>query len=190
PAAIPLTVIDFAPATGSNDIGTTYRPKVTFSRAIDTSTLNANDFYATDTTGTKLAATIVPSDDGTYAWLFFSRPMAGASTITVTVDGSKIQAADGSLLDAADTGTPGSKLTFSFSTVSESFVPGTTLSGIVADPGPDLKPNTVDDVKAGPDGVLMTGDDIYLKPIANAKVYILGHEDQVVYTDAQGRFSF
>jgi len=80
-----------------------------------------------------VAATIVPSDDGTYAWLFFTKPMPGASMIKVTVDGSTIRAADGTLVDAAGTGTPGSKLTFSFTTVSESFVPGTTLSGIVAD---------------------------------------------------------
>ena len=65
-------------------------------------------------------------------------------------------------------------LTETFTTVSTANVPSTSLSGIVADPGPDLKPETLDDVKAGPDGVLMTGDDIYLLPIAGATVYILG----------------
>jgi hypothetical protein len=189
PAAPPVAVTDSAPADGATDIGATYRPKITFSAPIDVSTLSANDFYATDTTGTRLAATIVPSSDHTYAWLFLTNPMPGASTITVTVDGSMIHSANGAPIDAARTGTAGSVLTFSFSTVSESFVPGTTITGIVADPGPDLKPETVDDVKAGPDGVLMTGDDVYLLPIANVKVYILGHEDQAVYTDAQGRFT-
>ena len=144
-------------------------------------------FFATDTTGAKLPATIVPADDGTYAWLFLTSAMPGASTITVTLDGAGIHAAGGALLDAAGAGTAGSKLTYHFRTVSQSFVPGTTITGIVADPGPDLTPGTVDDVAAGPDGTLMTGDDIYKLPIANAKVYILGHEDQAVYTDAQGR---
>ena len=108
-----------------------------------------------------VTATIVPSDDGTYAWLFFTNALPGTSTITVTVDGSTIRTATGAHIDAAGTGTVGSKLTFNFTTVSESFVPGTTITGIVADPGPDLTPNTPDDVQAGPDGVLMTGDDVY-----------------------------
>lgn len=189
PTAIPLTVTEFSPANRSADVGSTQRPKVTFSRAILRTSLRADNFYATDTTGTKLLAHVVFSDDNMSAWLFFTSPMPGASTVTVTVDGSTIQAADGSQLDAAGTGTPGSKLTFNFSTVSLASLPGTSLTGRLADPGPDLKPNTIDDVRRGPDGVLMTGDDVYLNPIANVRVYILGQEDQAVFTDAQGRFT-
>jgi hypothetical protein len=48
PAAIPLTVTTFTPTGGSTDIGVTYRPKITFLRAIDTSTLTADNFYATE----------------------------------------------------------------------------------------------------------------------------------------------
>jgi hypothetical protein len=103
---------------------------------------------------------------------------------------STFMAADGSLLDAADKGIPGSVLTSTFTTVSTTAVPGTTLSGIVADPGPDDKPGTRDDVRAGADGVLGTADDVYLRPIQGVKVYIIGEENQAVYTDAQGRFSF
>jgi hypothetical protein len=189
-AAIPLQVSSMAPAAGTADVGVTFRPKVVFSRAVDTTTLNSNDFYATDTTGATIPATIVPSDDGTYAWLFFTNPLPGASAITLTVNGATIKAADGSLLDAADNGTPGSVLTSRFTTVSEAAVPGTTLSGIIADPGPDDKPMTRDDVRAGADGVLGTADDVYLRPVQGVKVYILGQESQAVNTDAQGRFSF
>ena len=189
-AVIPLMVDNVLPMDGSTDIGVTYRPKVTFSRAIDPTTLNAADFYATDPAGDKLPATIVPSDDGTYAWLFFSSPLPGASAITLIVDGSGIKAADGTELDAAMDGTPGSKLTETFTTVSVANVPGTSLTGIVADPGPDFKPMTRDDFRSGPDGVAGTADDIYLHPIAGALVYILGEQDQAVVSDAQGRFSF
>jgi hypothetical protein len=189
-AAIPLVVSTVTPDDGTTDVGVTFRPKVTFSRAIDPTTLNSSDFYATDPAGNKLPANIVPSADGTYAWLFFHSPMPGASTITLTVDGSGIRAADGSLLDAAGTGTPGSKLTTTFTTVSLTSIPGTSLSGIVADPGPDLKPMTRDDVRNGPDNVLGTADDVYLLPIAGAKVYIIGLENQAVFTDAHGRFHF
>jgi membrane-associated phospholipid phosphatase/sugar lactone lactonase YvrE len=189
PTAIPLTVTSLTPASGSSDVGVTFRPTVTFSRPIDTRTLNGSNFHATDTTGAVVPATVVPSDDGTFAWLFFTNPLPGASTITITVDGSTIKAADGSLLDAAGSGTPGSKLAQQFTTVSTAAVPGTTLSGIVADAGPDGKPGTTDDVKPGPDGVLMTADDIYLHPIAGATVYILGQQGQAVISGPDGSFS-
>src|SRR5207253_1053141 len=68
-------------------------------------------------------------------------------------------------------------------------VAGTTLLGIVVDPGPDDKPMTRDDARQGTDGVLGTADDVYLNPIGKAKVYILGHEDQAVLTDGSGAFS-
>ncbi len=187
--AIPLTVTSLTPASGTSDEGVTFRPVVTFSRPIDPSTLNSSNFYATDTTGAIIPATVVPSDDGTFAWLFFTNPLPGASTITLTVNGSSIEAADGSLLDAAGTGTPGSTLTQQFTTVGTTAVPGTTISGIVADPGPDDKPETTDDVKSGPDGILMTADDIYLNPIAGATVYILGEEQDAVISGADGSFS-
>ena len=132
----------------------------------------------------------MPSDDGTYAWLFFTNPMPGGSTITLTVDGSTIKAADGSLLDAADDGTPGSILTQSFTTVSTAPVAGTTLSGIVADPGPDDQPGTRDNVRVGPSGILGAADTNYLRPIQGVEVYIIGEESQAVYTNAQGQFSF
>src|SRR4029077_21031720 len=125
-----------------------------------------------------------------FAWLFFAGPMPGASVITVTVEGATIRAADGALLDAADTGTPASKLASAFTTVSLTDLPNTSLSGIVADPGPDLKPGTFDDVRVGPDGVLMTADDVYLNPLAGVKVYLLGQESQFVLTGPDGRFHF
>ena len=46
-----LTLSSVAPADGSVDVGVTFRPKVIFSRPIDTSTLTASDFYLTDSTG-------------------------------------------------------------------------------------------------------------------------------------------
>jgi hypothetical protein len=187
-AAIPLQIIAHAPVRGARDVGSTFHPKITFARPIDPATLNAGNFFATDTTGAKLPANIVVSNDGSFAWLFFHNPMPGSSTISVTVDGSAIQAADGALLDAAGDGVPGSKLQFQFSTVSLTGIPGTTISGVVADPGPDLMPMTIDDVRAGADGVLNTLDDVYLNPLAGVKVWVLGLEAQAVYTDAQGRF--
>src|SRR5262249_9331844 len=142
------------PMMGASDIGVTYRPKITFSRAVDPATLTSGSFYATDSTGAVIAATITPIDGGTGAWLLFSDPLPGASTITLHVNGDEIKAqGDGALLDAAGTGTPGTDLTETFTTVSTTGVPGTTISGIVVDPGPDDTPMTVDDVKYAPDGV-------------------------------------
>lgn len=189
-APVPLTIASVSPTPGSDDVGSTYRPKIVFSRPIDGSTLSGNNFYATDTTGGRLAATIVPAEDGSFAWLFLTNPMPGASTITVHVDGSSIRAADGTALDADGDGAPGGEWTYSFQTVSLAPLAGTTLSGLVFDPGDDLKPFTFDDVRAGDDLTLMTADDRYLRPLAGVKVYVLGLESQFVLTDAQGRFHF
>src|SRR5581483_8695241 len=80
-AAIPLTVTDWTPMDGAGDIGVTYRPEIFFSRPIDTSTLTSANFYATDASGAVLPSTVVPSDDGTYAWLFFASALPGGSVI-------------------------------------------------------------------------------------------------------------
>ncbi len=48
PALPPLTVTDVTPIAGAVDVGVTYRPKVTFSRAIDPATLTSASFFATD----------------------------------------------------------------------------------------------------------------------------------------------
>jgi hypothetical protein len=189
PTAIPLTVTSITPSAGSSDVGATFRPEVFFSRPIDPTTLNSSNFYATDSTRYVIPATIVPSDDGMSAWLFFTNPLPSSSTITLTVNGSTINASDGGLLDAADNGTPGSTLTSTFATVSVTPVPGTSITGIVADPGPDGQPGTRDDVRAGASGILGTADDIYLNPIAGATVYILGLEDQAVTSGADGSFT-
>src|SRR5262249_4584262 len=149
-----LKVSSFTPSDGSDDVGVTYRPEVFFSRPIDVSTLSSDNFYATDPSGSKLPATIAPAADGSFAWLFFTSPIPGGSTITMHVDGSTLSASDGSLLDAAGDGTPGGEKTWSYSTVSLAGIPGTSLIGTLADPGPDLKPGTIDDVRRGPDGVL------------------------------------
>ena len=185
-----LTIAGLSPTDGSTDVGSTFRPKLVFSRAVNTATLTGDSFYATGPDGGKVPASIVPAADGTYAWLFFNSPLPGGSLITLHVVGSSIRgASDGSFLDAAGSGHAGSSLTTSFTTVSLSSVVGTKLVGRVVDPGPDLVPMTFDDVRRGPDGILHTADDVYLNPIANAKVTILG-TGQVVYTDATGYFEF
>lgn len=117
--------------------------------------------------------------------------MPGASTITVQVgnDSSPIRAApDNSPLDADSDGEPGGVFEYQFTTVSLAKLPGTSLIGVLADPGPDLKPGTIDDVQRGPDNLLMTADDVYLSPIAGATIFILGLEHEPVITDANGRF--
>jgi PAP2 superfamily/Bacterial Ig-like domain len=189
PSLIPLTVTNVMPVMGAQDVGVTYRPEIMFSRPIDISTLTSASFYATDSTGAVLPATIVPTADATAAWLFFNNPMPGGSTITLHVQGEKIKGKDGTLLDAAENGTPGSDLSESFTTVSTAAVPGTTITGKVVDTGPDGTPMTPDDVKAAADGLADYANDTWKLPIASVKVFVLGHEDQAVYTDASGNFT-
>ncbi|HEY2253375.1 MAG TPA: Ig-like domain-containing protein, partial [Planctomycetaceae bacterium] len=187
---VPFDISNFTPLDGADDVGATYKPQVFFSRPVNTASLNSNNFYATGPDGTKLAANIVPADDGTFAWLFFTQPMPGSSKITIHLDGSTIlAAADGAALDADGNGSAGGLFTFSFSTVSLMPLVGTSLSGKVLDVGPDLKPMTFDDIRVGPDQVMHTADDVYLLPIAGAKVSILG-TTEVAFTDASGNFHF
>ncbi|MGE3820136.1 MAG: choice-of-anchor D domain-containing protein, partial [Isosphaeraceae bacterium] len=185
-----LSLTSVEPRDGSLDVGATFRPRLVFSRPVDPATLGGGAVTAT-AAGQALGLTVTPSDDGASAWVFFDRPLPDAAQVTLRVDGSKIRgAADGVPLDADSDGVPGGLLVSRFTSVSLSPLPGTSLSGVVVDPGPDLVPGTVDDVRSGPDGVLMTADDVYLRPIAGARVFILGRESEVVVTDAQGRFRF
>jgi hypothetical protein len=188
--AIPFQITRFTPADGALDVGSTFRPQVFFSRPIDPSSLTSDNFYATEPSGARLAAHIVPAGNGSFAWLFFSAPMPGAAMITVHLDGSTIRAADGTLLDADGDGSPGGVFSYTFSTVSLTLLSGTSLSGIVLDPGPDLRPMTFDDMRAGPDGILHTPDDLFLNRLAGVKVFIIGMEDQAVFTDVAGSFHF
>uniref|UniRef100_UPI003CF3B8E5 Ig-like domain-containing protein n=1 Tax=Massilia sp. TSP1-1-2 TaxID=2804649 RepID=UPI003CF3B8E5 len=186
-----FAVSGVTPGDGSADIGTTFRPQVHFTRAVNVATLNAQTFYATGPDGVKLDTTIVPALDGSFAWLFFNTPMPGGSSITLHLNGSAIRAAqDGLFLDADGDGANGGELSWSFSTVSTTSVAGTRLTGRVVDPGPDLQPMTFDDVRRGPDGVIHTPDDVFQLPIAHARVFIIGRPDLTTFTDANGNFSF
>lgn len=67
---IPFRINGITPSDGTRDVGSTYRPHIYFTRPVDVNTLNESNFYATDTTGTSIPATIVPAADGSFAWLF------------------------------------------------------------------------------------------------------------------------
>ena len=145
---LPLTIlprpVTLDPASGATQVGVTVRPKAMFRKPIDTSTLNSNNFYASFA-GQRLPATIVPSSDGTWAWLFFNPAMPNAAQVQVTVDGSTIRTRLGLPVDAAGVGVPGSMASFNFSTVSVAPLINTWVVGRIVDPGPDLVPRTADD---------------------------------------------
>jgi len=170
------------PASGSSEVGVTVRPKVIFPKPIMPSTLNSNNFYASFA-GRKLPARIVPANDGSFAWLFFETNMPNACQVQVTVDGATISVASGEILDADADSLPGGIFKFNFSTVSVTPIPGTAVSSRIVDPGPDLIPRTSDDVAPGANGF------DYLLPTAGVKVYVLGLEANVTYTDSYGRFT-
>jgi len=99
PPPINTRPVTIEPASGSQDVGVTVRPKVSFPRPIDVATINSNNFFASFA-GNRLPATIVPASNGTLAWLFFHQPMPNASQIQVTVDGSTLRTLTGLPLDA------------------------------------------------------------------------------------------
>ena len=183
-------VTSLTPDAGSTEIGVTYRPAVTFSRAFVAGDLNSSTFYATDTAGNVIPATVTPFAGNTGGWLLFQNPLPGSSTITLHLVGANIHAAaDGALLDPYGTNQPGITGVETFQTVATAAVPGTTIHGIVVDPGPDLTPMTPDDVKGGPQGLSYFPGDTWKLPIAGVKVYVLGDEQDAVFTDAKGNFT-
>lgn len=179
---IPTPPVTLEPASGASEVGVSVRPRVTFPRPVDVSTLNSNNFYASFA-GQKLPARIVPAGNGTFAWLFFQSNMPGASRIQITLDGSTILSALGAPLDADGDGQAGGVVRASFSTVSVAGIPNTLLSSRIVDPGPDLIPRTADDTRLGQGGFT------YLLPIRGAKVYVLGMESNFTFTDTNGQFT-
>ncbi len=188
--SVAFDLVDHLPVDGADEVGVTFHPQIFFSKPVDPTTLNADNFFASFG-GEKLPANIVPAGDGHFAWLFFEEPLPGSSRIQVTVDGSAIFAQDDrQALNADGSSEPGGVFSYDFTTVSRMPLVGTRLSGIVADPGPDRLLQTADDFDPGPDGMAGTEDDVFLLPIPGIKVYLLGLENDVRFTDAGGRFSF
>jgi hypothetical protein len=187
----PLTVTRATPTEGSDDVGVTYRPQVFFSRAVNPATLTADSFYATGPDGVRLASTLVPSQDGSFVWMFFRDALPSSSRITLHLNGNAIRAAaDGQALDGDVDGVAGGNADWAFTTVSTAAVTGTRLVGKVVDPGVDQLPMSFDDIRRGPDGVIHTADDVFLNPIAGARVFVIGRPDLVTTTDANGNFAF
>ena len=187
---VPFAVSAVTPGNGSVDIGVTYRPQIFFSSPVDPATLSSTNLAAS-VGGVALSPTIVPANDGSFAWLFFSdtNHMPPSSVVEITIDGSTIlPPGGGDSLDADNDGSPGGTKTYSFSTVSLAPLPNTTLAGVIVDPGPDKLPMTADDSNAGPDGIPHTPDDVFLLPIEGVSVHIIGLEADEVVTGADGTF--
>lgn len=184
----PFQITDLSPNDRETEVGATVHPLVQFNRAVDVTTLTEDSFYAITATGVKVAATIVPLNDNTGAWMFFDEPLPGATAIELILDGSLIQAADGAFLDADADGVDGGQAVHRFTTVALEGLETTTLVGRVVDPGDDLYMMTPDDFVSGPAGVTDYENHTYRNPIEGAEVYVLGRPDLKVLTDENGAF--
>jgi len=138
--ALPFIVTSVLPAEGADEVGSTFRPEVHFSRPVDPETLNPDTFFLTDAAGKKIAANVRLGEEGLKAWLFPDKPMPGSNTMMLNMLGDEIKALDGTPLDGDASGEDGGALSSSFTTVSTTAVPNTTISGFIVDPGNDLKP--------------------------------------------------
>lgn len=184
----PFVITETRPSNGEGDIGVTVKPEIFFSEAVDLSTLTSQSLSMSAGGGT-LSANIVPSDDGMFVWVFPSESVPGSSTVTVSVNGDLIRpAAGGTALDADGDGSPGGTLSFSYSTLSLQASFDTTLSGVIADPGPDGEPMTADDSGPGADGIVGTADDVALLPIQGVEISLLGLENSMTTTGADGSY--
>lgn len=166
-----LTLTGVEPRDGQQNVSVTFRPRITFNRPIDATTLTDQSFFVSTGGGT-ISSTIVPSTSNDFAWLFPTAGLPGNSRVTLTVDGNRIATTAGDLLDADGDGTPGGLARFSFTTGSTIPIMGTSLSGIARDPGPDRLPNTLDDAA-----------------LSGVEVFLLGRENDKRTTDFEGRFT-
>ena len=186
---VPFTITGHAPSDGMERVGVQARPRIDFSLPVDPTSLDSASLHAS-VGGETLPLTIVKSNGGRLAWLYAAGGLPGGAEIEVTVNGDLIRGPGGVALDADGDGVPGGVLNFTFRTASIVPLPGTTLSGRVLDVGPDFLPLTADDVAPGLDGKIGTDDDVFLNPVAGVPVFLLGLEDKVVHTDADGVFHF
>ncbi|MEM8914126.1 MAG: hypothetical protein AAGC97_20385, partial [Planctomycetota bacterium] len=146
----------------------------------------SSDNLFLSSSGQKLDANLVVSPSGNFVLVFPQSPLPSASTVSLTVDGSSILAADdGSPLDADNDGQAGGVFEATFQTLNTAPVAGTSLVGRIVSAGADSIPFTDDDFDAGPDQLRGTDDDVYLLPLANVEVSILGGS-QFTTTDADG----
>lgn len=184
----PFVITETRPSDGEGDIGVTVKPEIFFSEAVDPATLTSQSLNMS-AGGETLSTNIVPSDDGMFVWVFPSEPVPGSSTVSVSINGDLIRpAAGGTTLDADGDGSPGGTLSFSYSSVSLQASFGTTLSGVIADPGLDGKPMTADDLDPGADGTIGTADDVALLPIQGVEISLLGLENSITTTGADGSY--
>ena len=93
------------------------------------------------------------------------RPRA-ASQLLIRSDGTREKIPNSSAPCSVET----------FTTVSTAPVPATTLSGVLADPGPYDQPGTRDDYQTDPSGVYGSTATDYLRPIQGVQLYLLGME--------------
>ncbi len=188
-AAVPFRVASLTPSAYQADVGVTFRPMVTFTRAVDPATLTADSFYITDSAGQRVAASIAPLAGGAGAWLLPEGAMPGGSALTLHLDAALIRAADGAPLDISGTQASGTELLDPFTTVATATVPGTTITGLVVDPGPDNTALTPDDVSNPTGSSANFALNTWKLPLAGVRVFILGHESEAVLTDATGHFT-
>jgi Bacterial Ig-like domain/Bacterial Ig domain/LVIVD repeat len=189
-SGVPFALASFTPLDGADGVGAMVHPRINFSEPVNAASLTAANFFAT-AGGAAVPASIVVDPGGMYARLFLNGPMPSGSEVTITVDGSTILAkTGGAMLDADNDRVAGGVRHFGFTTVSTFALPGTMLSGRIADAGPDLVPLTADDTEPGPDGLLGTPDDILLLPLTDVKLFFRGLEGAPVSTIAGGSFLF
>ncbi|MEM8734731.1 MAG: dockerin type I domain-containing protein, partial [Planctomycetota bacterium] len=178
---VPFQLTNTFPASGQSSVGVTFKPSVQFASPVDPATVTPESVYLS-TGGVKLDVNAVVSDDGLQATIFPQANLPSSSTISLTVEGDRIQSPDGTVLDGNFNDQPGGLFRANFTTLNMAPIPNTAVVGRVISPGPDNLPFTADDSEPGEDGIRGTDDDVFLLPLAGVEVNLQGGS-QVVTTD-------
>ena len=132
PSTAPVVLTETSPSSGEGLVSLTRESIVRFDTPVDPNTVDANGVYAI-ANGGKLAGHIVVSATEKFATLYFENPLPAATEVRLVVDGSQIVGRDGLMLDADGDGVPGGVSTADFTTLPNTFIPGTSVFGRIYD---------------------------------------------------------
>ena len=119
-----------SPQDGEDGVAVTRETILTFSAPLDPSTVTTDRFVAT-AAGQALDYRLHISDDRRQVTLFYADPLPGDTQIQVTIDGTALRDAAGGQVDVDGDNVAGGSGVLTFSTLSLTTIPGTSVCGRV-----------------------------------------------------------
>ncbi|MCI0582125.1 MAG: Ig-like domain-containing protein, partial [Chloroflexi bacterium] len=144
-----------SPEDGEGDVAVTRETILRFTAPLDAATVTPDAIFARFA-GATLGSRLHISPDRKTVTVFYASPLPASARVRVTVDGDRLRAETGSLVDADRDGIAGGTGTIDFDTLSLTVVQGTSVCGRVF--ASELAPGGVGSVNVPLEGVTITVD--------------------------------